>query len=87
MAVRVYCRGACPVHDRIGSDPERLANVIRAETISLLRDRVWIEKVRLDTSPPPGEETEGAGGPIEVLLNLIDEIRADPTNGGDGRLP
>ena len=78
MAVRVGVVGVCPVHDRIGSDPQRLETVIRAETISLLRDRVWIEKVRLDTSPPAGEDIDGAGGPVEVLLNLIDEIRADP---------
>ncbi len=78
MAVRVNIVGACPVHDRIGSDPERLAGVIRAETISLLRDRVWIEKVKLHTSPVSDEDSDGAGGPVEVLLNLIDEIGADP---------
>lgn len=78
MAVRVRVVGPCPVHDRIGSDPQRFETVIRAETISVLRDRVWIEKVRLDTSPPAGEDVDGAGGPVEVLLNLIDEIRTDP---------
>ena len=78
MAVRVNVRGACTVHDLIGSDPERFATVIRAETISLLRDRVWIEKVKLNTSPLPGEDMEGAGGPVEVLLDLIDENRGDP---------
>ncbi|MDR3568389.1 MAG: DNA repair exonuclease [Syntrophobacteraceae bacterium] len=78
LAVRVTIGGACPAHDRINSDPERLASLIRAETISLLRDRVWIEKVRVNTSPPPSEDFEGAGGPVELLLNLIEEIRGDP---------
>jgi hypothetical protein len=78
MAVRVLLVGTCPVHGLLHSDPERLATLIRAETISLFRDRVWIEKVALATSPVPGEDLEGAGGPVEVLLQLIDEIRADP---------
>ncbi len=78
MAVRINMRGACGVHDRIASDPERLENAIRAEAISLLCDRVWIEKVALDTSPLPAEDIDGAGGPVEVLLNLIDEIAAAP---------
>ena len=78
MAIRVSAEGACPAHDRIASDPERLTNAIRAETISLLRDRVWIEKIKLNTSPPPGQDSAGAGGPVAVLLNLIDQTRGDP---------
>ncbi|MGC8491634.1 MAG: metallophosphoesterase family protein [Syntrophobacteraceae bacterium] len=78
MAVRISVWGACGVHDRIASDPERLENAIRAEAISLLRDRVWIEKVALDTAPLPAEDIDGAGGPVELLLNLIDQIAADP---------
>ncbi|MDR3555675.1 MAG: DNA repair exonuclease [Syntrophobacteraceae bacterium] len=77
MALRVNVTGACPVHDRVCSDPERLANSIRAEAISMLRDRVWIEKVKLNTSPPAGEALDGAGGPVEVLLKMMDEIGAD----------
>jgi DNA repair protein SbcD/Mre11 len=77
MALRVRVIGACPVHDRVCSDPERLANSIRAEAISMLRDRVWIEKVKLNTSPPTGEVFGSAGGPVEVLLNIMDEIGAD----------
>ncbi len=34
--------------------------------------------MKLNTSPPPSEDMDGAGGPIEVLLNLIDEIRGEP---------
>ncbi len=78
MALRVNIIGGCPAHDRIGSDPERFLNVIRAETISFLYDRVWIEQVKLNTSAIPGEDLHGAGGPVEILLDLIDEIGADP---------
>jgi DNA repair exonuclease SbcCD nuclease subunit len=78
MALRVEVFGTCPAHDRIGSDPERFLNIIRAETISLLYDRVWIEQVKLNTSAMAGEDFHGAGGPVEILLDLIDEIGADP---------
>lgn len=78
LLVRIDVAGTCPIHDRIASDFERLVGAVRAETISLYRDRVWIEKVKLNTGPLPREAPEGPGGPIEVLLNLIEEIEADP---------
>jgi DNA repair exonuclease SbcCD nuclease subunit len=79
MLVRVNVAGRCPIHDMIASDLERLVGEIRAETISRYLDRVWIEKVRLNTTPLPQEVPEGTGGPIEVLMNLIEEIGADPS--------
>jgi exonuclease SbcD len=78
MLVRVNVAGTCPIHDRIASDLERLAGEVRAGTISLYPDRVWIEKVRLNTVPLPQEAPERSGGPIELLLNLIEEIGTDP---------
>ncbi len=78
MALRVNVFGACPAHNKIAADPERLLNLIRAGAIFCLQDRVWIEKVKVDTSPPSSEESLGQGGPVEVLLELIEEIGADP---------
>lgn len=78
MLIRIDVVGRCPIHDRIASDLERLVGEIRAAAISLHQDRVWIEKVRLGTAPLPQERLEGSGGPIEILLNLIEEIGADP---------
>jgi len=78
MLVRVNAVGTCPIHDRIASDLERLVGEVRAGTISLYPDRIWIEKVRLNTSPLPQEAPERSGGPIELLLNLIEEIGTDP---------
>ena len=78
MVVRINVVGKCPIHDRIASDPEQFVGEIRAGTISLHRDRIWIEKVKLNTAPLSDGVSECSGGPIEVLLKLIEEIGADP---------
>jgi hypothetical protein len=78
MVVRINVVGKCPIHDRISSDPEQFVGEIRAGTISLHRDRIWIEKVKLNTAPLSDGVSECSGGPIEVLLKLIEEIGADP---------
>jgi DNA repair exonuclease SbcCD nuclease subunit len=78
MLVRINVVGTCPIHDRIASDRENLVGEIRAGTISLYPDKVWIERVRLNTAPLPQEAPERSGGPIELLLNLIEEIGTDP---------
>jgi hypothetical protein len=83
IVVRINVVGTCPIHDMIASDLERLVSEIRAGTISLYPDRVWIEKVRLNTAPLPQEAPEKSGGPIELLLNLIEEIGTDPNELAD----
>ncbi len=78
MLARINVVGTCPIHDRIASDREKLVGEIRAGTISLYPDRIWIEKVRLNTAPLPQQAPERSGGPIELLMNLIEEIGTDP---------
>ncbi len=76
VAVRVEVVGTCRAHARIGEEPERA----EAEIRNLARDVgpgvLWVEKVKLRTTPPRSIVAED--GPIGVLLQLIDELRSDP---------
>jgi DNA repair exonuclease SbcCD nuclease subunit len=77
--VRVRVDGATAVHDELRSDPERWENEIRAAACEEGADRLWVEKVRLATEPL-SRDTEGdPGGALGLLLEMIDEIRSDPS--------
>jgi DNA repair protein SbcD/Mre11 len=75
--LRVTVEGRTAAHDDIMSDPERWVNEIRAAAVDEAGERVWVEKVRLRTQPPPteGKRPEGAVG---ELLALVEELAADP---------
>jgi hypothetical protein len=76
LAVRVVVHGATPLHDRLGADAERVINEVRNLAIERGADRLWIEKVELQTRRvrPPVL----ADGPLEELRAVLEELRGDP---------
>lgn len=51
MAVRLVIAGATELHGALHSRPDRLEAEIQARTDELGEDRLWIERVRLETTP------------------------------------
>ncbi len=93
LVVRVAVQGRTRLHDSLLSDPHRFAAEIRSRAFQLGEGRCWVEQVKIRTSPWQGEQAQG---PLEELLEGINELRADPTQlllAGDclselrGRLP
>ena len=42
-------------------------------------ERVWVEKVRIETCPEPsGPDEAGIAGPLLELLRYVDRLRDDP---------
>jgi hypothetical protein len=76
--VRVSVDGATDVHDELRSDPERWENEIRAAACEEGAERLWVEKVRLATAPMIRGPVEH-GGALGLLLEMIEEIRSDPS--------
>jgi len=76
LAVRVAVQGRTRLHDRLLADPYRFAAEIRNRAFQLGDGRCWVEQVKLRTSPWQGGQAQG---PLEELLEGIDELRADPT--------
>ena len=81
LAVRVVLEGATTWHDRILADSDRYLNEVRSLGHDRGRGRVWVEKAEFRTRAP--KASTSLDGPIEELLALIDEIRADPSSLGD----
>jgi len=78
LAVRVIIEGPCPAHQRLQSDPLALANDIRAAALDVGGGSVWVEKVKLHTSPARVlDEKSLAEGPIGELLSLIRELKVN----------
>ncbi|MFH1264119.1 MAG: DNA repair exonuclease [Planctomycetota bacterium] len=79
LAVRVEIVGSSRVHETVASEPLRWENEIRAVGQDAGAGSVWIEKVRLRTSPlTVGESTQPIEGPIVELIGLVSKARSDP---------
>lgn len=82
-AVRVVVRGGCRAHAAICRDPRKIVAQIRVDAIDRGAD-LWIEKVRLETSPEASiEQLRDAQGLVADLLRNVDAIRRDE---GDAEL-
>jgi DNA repair exonuclease SbcCD nuclease subunit len=78
LAVRVTFRGATPLHSRLHADPERFVAETRGLAAERGGDRLWIERVELDTHPTRAPTMPE--GPLEELLQVLDNLRADPSS-------
>lgn len=77
LAVRVEVFGACPVHDRLLTDPHRLTQEIRAAAFEAGGEEVWVEKVKVRTTPPVNTAEPPTDGPLGELLGIIEEYGTD----------
>jgi len=75
LAVRFVLAGTTGLHDRLLADPDRIVAEIRSLATDRGQDRLWIEKVELHTQPRQTITTPD--GPIEELLEVLAEFRAD----------
>lgn len=75
VVLRVAFGGRTAVHGRMAADPEHLRQAVRAAGLAVFGDRLWIEKVLLETA----SESRGASepGPLRELDRFVDSLRAD----------
>jgi len=78
LAARVVFRGASPIHDRLLSDPEKSTAAVRARAAELGAERLWVERIKIETRPVRSSAAVG-DGPIEELSAVLDELRSDET--------
>jgi DNA repair protein SbcD/Mre11 len=76
IVVRVVVSGVTSLHDRLGADAERSVAEVRSVALERGGDRLWIERVELQTRP--ARSVMVAEGPIEELQEVLDQLRADP---------
>lgn len=77
LAVRVTLSGRTRLHGELFEDEPRFSAEVKALAVGSGGDRIWIEKVRIETSglPEPGASRSDAIGELETLLS---EAARDP---------
>ena len=79
FAVRVVLKGQTAAHGDIFGDEARLRAEILGLSASLAGDRIWIEKVRLETSPAmDAEMIRARADAIADLQVFLDAAPTDP---------
>lgn len=79
LSVRVVLKGKCAAHGDLFGDEARLRAEILALSASLAGDRIWIEKVRLETSPAmDAMDIRARADAIADLQVLLDAAPTDP---------
>jgi DNA repair protein SbcD/Mre11 len=78
LAVRVTLSGSTVLHGRLQTDPERFTAEIRSLATELGSDRLWIERVELQTRPL--HTTTVPEGPFDELLEVIKQLGSDPAS-------
>lgn len=79
LIVRVEITGPSPAHTDLAADREEWINHIRSVAVDMSGDRIWVEKVRLRTTPPEDMKTgAGAEGPIGELWRYLEELHSQP---------
>ena len=81
LVIRVELTGATRLHADLHSQSEKWASEIRAIANAQGGGRLWIEKVKMRTSPLRGrkstEDCEGADGPRGAVEQLISSFTSD----------
>jgi DNA repair protein SbcD/Mre11 len=78
LAVRVILSGPTPLHGRLQTDPERSVAEIRSLATERGGDRLWIERVELDTRSLRAAFMPD--GPFDELQDVIEQLGSDPTS-------
>lgn len=79
LAARVEVRGACRAHAALAAEPLKWTNELRAAAHDAGAGRVWLEKIKLRTSPEAALDDARLGdGPLGELVDYLGELRARP---------
>jgi exonuclease SbcD len=75
-AVRIEVKGACRAHEQLAAHPEQWTNELRSVALDRGGGRVWVERVKLATSPP-ADFAFPSDGPLSELVELFAELASD----------
>jgi DNA repair exonuclease SbcCD nuclease subunit len=76
LAVRVILSGATALHSWLHANSERLVAEVRSVATGVGGDRLWIEKIKVQTRPT--RALTMPEGPIEELMEVVEQFRVDP---------
>lgn len=79
LAVRVDVSGACRAHESLAAEPLKWTNELRAVARDVGLGNVWLEKIKLRTSPATvNDDSRLSEGPLGELIDYLYELRQRP---------
>ncbi len=75
VVARLTFSGATDLHSRIAADPGHLKESVRSTALAHFGDRVWIEKVKVKTTPLIQPDADP--GPLRELSALVQALTCD----------
>ncbi len=79
LVARIEILGISKAHNELTSNFEHWANEIRSTAIDISGGRIWIEKIKVrTTSLMEKEPILSDGGPVEEIIQCINEFASDP---------
>jgi DNA repair exonuclease SbcCD nuclease subunit len=79
LAARVEVRGACRAHESLAAEPMRWTNELRRVAHDVGMGRIWLEKIKLRTSPEADmEAAQFEDGPLGELVDYLADLRGRP---------
>jgi DNA repair protein SbcD/Mre11 len=78
LAIRIVVIGETITHYKIHRDTDNFVNECRAQAISSFGEKIWVEKVKIETSPPAVTDSNVEGRDlIRGILKRIEDITSD----------
>lgn len=77
LAVRFLISGSSPVHSRLVNEQDSFSQELRSLAVQLGLHSLWVEKVKIMTSPPIDSHTVLESYPVAFLLQYIDAYGED----------
>lgn len=79
LAVRIEVRGACRAHETLAAEPLKWTNELRGAAHDAGAGRIWLEKIKLRTSPEADLDDARLGeGPLGELVDYLGDLRGRP---------
>lgn len=84
LAVRIVVMGVAKAHYEIHRDTDNFVNECRAQVLSSFGEKIWVEKVKIETSPPAGTDSNLDGQDlIHGILKRIEDISSNDDELGE----
>jgi len=78
LIARVAFSGATTAHQHIAGDLDYWQEAVRSSAMAQFGERVWVERVNVDTClPPQSGHQPPIPGPLQELQRVLDEIQAN----------
>ncbi len=85
LALRLTLHGRTPLHRELHREQQQAESQIQLDLAAYYGEQVWLEQLRMETTPPRAEQPQREGDdPTATLLQALDHLKTQPARLLDG---